>query len=141
MLWGIVVLALALLAWLGQTLAWRAPATAVRWKLVEAEGDVDPVFWADIRAEAVWDALSLWVMVGAGALLVADVSAWKYFGLVGGGMYLYFAGRGISARLVMARRGIRIGSRESLRVGVAFLAAWALMAVVTIIASIVAFAD
>ncbi len=30
------------------------------------------------------------VMVVAGVLLIADVHAWAYFGLVGGGMYLYF---------------------------------------------------
>ncbi|MCP4966206.1 MAG: hypothetical protein GY926_13355 [bacterium] len=66
---------------------------------MEAEDDVEPTFWADIRAEALWDAMTLWVMAAAGVLLIADAAAWPYFGLVGGGMYLYFGGRGISAHL------------------------------------------
>lgn len=77
-------------------------------------------------------------MVAAGVLLIADRAAWPYFSLVGGGMYLYFGGRGITTRLAMARRGLRIGAPESVRIGVAFLAIWALMALITIVAAIVA---
>jgi hypothetical protein len=135
--WGVVVVALSMLAWGGQALSWLAPTIAVRWKLMEAEDDVEPTFWADARAEALWDTLTLWTMAAAGALLIADVDAWAYFGLVGGGMYLYFGGRGILARAAMARRGLRIGSPQSVRVGVFFLAMWAVMALVTIVAAIV----
>lgn len=135
-IWGIVVVALSLLAWAGQTLSWFAPATAVRWQLMEAERDVEPTFWADIRAEALWDAMTLWVMVVAGVLLIADVAAWPYFGLVGGGMYLYFGGRGIATRVTMTRRGIRIGTPEGVRTGIVFLAVWGAMALVTIAAAI-----
>ncbi len=137
-IWGIVVVALSLLAWAGQMLAWLAPATAVRWQLMEAEDDVEPTFWADIRAEALWDALTLWVMAAAGVLLIADAATWPYFGLVGGGMYLYFGGRGISARVTMTRRGLRIGTPESVRTGIIFLALWAAMALITIVAAITA---
>lgn len=137
-IWGIVVVALSLLAWAGQTLAWLSPSTAVRWQLMEPEDEVEPTFWADIRAEALWDTITLWVMAVAGVLLIAGVAAWPYFGLVGGGMYLYFGGRGISARLTMTRRGIRIGTPESVRTGIAFLAGWAAMALITIIAAITA---
>ena len=137
-IWGLVVVVLSLLAWVGQTLSWLAPSTAVRWQLMEAEGDVEPTFWADIRAEAFWDALTLWVMPTAGVLLITNVAAWPYFGLVGGGMYLYFAGRGISARLTMTRRGLRVGSPESVRTGMIFLALWGAMALITIARAIVA---
>ena len=134
--WGVVVLTLSMLAWGGQALSWLAPTIAVRWKLMEAEDDVEPTFWADVRAEALWDTLTLWTMAAAGALLIADVHAWAYFGLVGGGTYLYFGGRGILARGAMARRGLRIGSPQSVRVGIFFLAVWAVMALVTIVAAI-----
>jgi len=135
---GIVVLVLSLLCWGGQTIAWLRPATAVRLTLMEAEDDVEPLYWADIRGEAVWDALSLWTMVVAGILLIADNQAWAYFGLVGGGMYVYFAGRGISARLTMQRGGFRIGAHASVKVGYTFLAIWGLMGLVTIVAAIAA---
>ena len=139
--WGIVVLALALLAWGGQTVSLLAPRTAVRWQLMEAEEDVDPVFWADIRAEAFWDALTLWSMAAAGVLLIADSAAWPYFGLVGGGTYLYFGGRGMATRMTMTRRGIRVGSKESVRIGITFLAVWTIMALVTIVAAVIALED
>lgn len=139
-IWGLTVVALSMLAWAGQTISLLAPRTAVRWKLMEAEEDVEPTFWADIRAEALWDALTLWVMVAAGVLLTADTDVWPYFGLVGGGIYLYFGGRGISARVTMTRRGLRVGAPESVRVGVVFLTIWTLMALVTIIAAVTALA-
>jgi len=136
--WGVVVVALSLLAWAGQTVSFFAPSTAMRWKLMEAEADVDPSFWADIRAEALWDTITLWVMAVAGILLIADAAAWPYFGLVGGGMYLYFGGRGISTRVTMTRRGLRIGTAGSVRIGIIFLAVWAVMALITIVAAVIA---
>ena len=136
LVWGAVVVVLSVLSWGGQALSWFAPTTAVRWKLMEAEDDVDPAFWADVRAEALWDTFTLWTMVVAGVLLIADVDAWAYFGLVGGGMYVYFGGRGIFTRAALARRGLRIGSRENVRLGYVFSAVWAVMALVTIAAAV-----
>ena len=133
---GIVVIVLSLLCWGGQMIAWLRPATAVRLTLMEAEEDVEPVYWADIRGEAVWDALSLWTMVVAGILLIADSQAWAYFGLVGGGMYVYFAGRGIFARRSLTLRGFRIGAPASVKVGYTFLSIWGVMGLITIIAAI-----
>jgi len=107
--WGIVIIVFSLLAWVGQAISWLAPVPAAQWSLTEGEESVEPVHYADIRGEAVWDTLSLWTMLAAGVLLVADNSSWAYFGLVGGGMYTYFAGRGVFTRLAMQRRGYRIG--------------------------------
>ena len=50
-LWGLVVTLLSLLAWGGQALSWLSPRTAVRWNVMEAEDDVEPTFWADVRGE------------------------------------------------------------------------------------------
>jgi hypothetical protein len=136
--WGWVVLALSLLGWGGQTLSWLAPATANRLTLMEGEADVEPSYWADIRGEAVWDALTLWTMLVAGALLIAGVDAWAYFGLVGGGMYVYFAGRGIFTRLAMQNRGFRVGAPANVKVGYAFLGVWGVMGLITIAAAVVA---
>lgn len=135
---GIVLVVLSLLAWAGQTISWLKPDTAVKLTLMEAEEDVEPTFWADIRGEAAWDALTLWTMPVAGILLIANVDAWAYFGLVGGGMYVYFAGRGIFTRLAMQRRNLRIGSSRSVAAGLTFLALWGLMGVITIAAAVAA---
>lgn len=135
--WGVVVVLLSVLAWGGQVVSWLAPETAIRWSVMEAEEDVEPAFWADVRGEAWWDAFTLWIMVLAGTLLILDVRAWAYAGLVGGGMYLYFGGRGILTRLAMTRRGLRIGAPANVRLGFVFSGVWAMMAAVTIVAAIV----
>jgi hypothetical protein len=137
-LWGIIVLVISLIGWLGQAISAFSPATAVKLGLTEPEADVDPTFYADVRGEAYWDTLTIWALPVAGVLLILDNPAWAYFGLVGGGMYLYFAGRGILVRRLMQRRGIRIGTPETLRQVYAFLTVWGLVAVVTIIMAVAA---
>lgn len=137
LIWGVVIIALGLLAWIGQTISWLAPITAARLSLADAEGSVDDVFWADGRGEAAWDAFTLWTLPLAGLLLLAGYEAWTWLGLVGGGMYLYFGGRGILTRLELRRRGHRIGDPSSVRLGLTALAAWGLAGLVTITAAIV----
>jgi hypothetical protein len=131
-LWGVLLVILSLLAWGGQTLSWLTPKTAVRWGLMEAEADVERTYWADIRGEAAWDTFTLWTLVVAGVLLVLDSGVWAYFGLIGGGMYVYFSGRGILTRIAMQRRGFRVGRLPGVRVAYAVLATWGVMALITI---------
>jgi hypothetical protein len=135
-IWGILILILALIAWAGQVISWWLPATAVKLTLMEAEEDVEPAFWADVRGEAAWDALTLWPMVVAGILLIADQPSWAYFGVAGGAIYLYFGGRGILTRAAMLRRGLRIGNQKNVTQGMAFLAIWGIVGLVTIVAGI-----
>lgn len=137
-LWGVAVVALSLLCWGGQLISWFAPATAVRLTLMESEDTVEPTYFADVRGEALWDALSLWTMPVAGALLIAGNTAWAYFGLVGGGMYVYFAGRGIFTRRAMQQRGYRVGAAQNVKVGYLFLSVWGVMGLITVAAAVVA---
>ena len=135
--WGIVVVVLSLLCWGGQTVSWLAPKTAVRLGLTEAEDNVEPLFWADVRAEARWDTFTLWTLLVAGILLIFDVSAWAYFGLVGGGIYAYFGGRGVLTRLEMQARGFRIGAPSSVKTAYIFLPLWGVTGLITVIAAAV----
>jgi len=136
--WGIVLVVLGVIGWGGQTISWIAPSTAVRLGLSEAENEVEPTFWADIRGEAAWDSLTLWSLPVAGALLLLDSAAWPYFALVGGGMYLYFGGRGILTRVVMLRRDLRIGAPSQIPANLIFLAIWGVTAAITIVAAVIA---
>ncbi|MFH0802727.1 MAG: hypothetical protein V2A78_10150 [bacterium] len=139
LVWGIIlVLFTLILCWLGQGMAVFSPKLAVRLGLSEAETDLDPAFFADSRGEAIWDVLSIWTLPAAGILLLCNNPLWAYFGLVGGGVYLYFAGRGICVRLAMQRRGIRIGKPGTVKLSYAFLILWGLIAVVTIVLAIAA---
>ena len=129
---------LSLLAWGGQIVSWLAPDLAIRLNLMEPKNSVEPTYWADIRGEAPFDFITLWTMVVAGVLLVLDNSAWAYFGLVGGGMYVYFAGRGIFTRAAMQRRGFRVGNPANLKLGYALLVVWGLMGLIMIAAAVIA---
>ena len=137
--WGVILIIFTLLVcWLGQTISTFSPKLAVKLGLTESESEVEPAFYADVRGEAIWDAMILWTLPVAGILLILNNSVWAYFGLVGGGSYLYFAGRGIAVRLAMQRRGIRIGKPGTLKLFYVFLAFWGVIAVVTIIMAVAA---
>ena len=136
--WGIALVVSSLLCWGGQTIVCFAPAIGTRLGLSEKEADVEPAFWADVRGEALWDFLTLWTLLVAGVLLIIDHPAWAYFGLIGGSVYVYFAGRGIFTRVTMQRRGLRIGSPQAVKVVFAFLMFWGITGLATIIAAIAA---
>ena len=139
LVWGAILIIFALIVcWLAQVINAFSPTLAARLGVTEPESDVDPAVYADGRGEAIWDAMILWTLPAAGILLILNSTLWPYFGLVGGGMYLYFAGRGIAARLAMQRRGIRIGKPETLKLHYVFLTLWGLIAVITIIMAVAA---
>lgn len=138
-IWGVVLFIISSIAYFGQAISTFWPETAVRLGLTEAEADVDPTFYADVRGEAIWDTAVLWTLPVAGVLLLLNNPVWVYFGLAGGGMYLYFAGRGIVVRRVMQRSGVRFWTPQTLRVIYFFLALWGVTAVITIIMAIAAF--
>lgn len=135
---GVLIIFTLILCWLGQVINATSPALAARMGLTEPESDVDPTFFLDTRGEAIWDALILWTLPVAGVLLIFNHPYWAIFGLVGGGMYLYFAGRAIVVRRMMQRRGIRIGKPETLKLYTAVLSLWGLIAVITIFMAIAA---
>lgn len=138
-IFGVIVLFFGLLAWIGQFIAAVSPNLAARLSLTEHKADVDPVFWADIRGEAVWDALVLWTLPIAGLLLLLGSGWWPPFGLTGGAVYVYFAGRGIATRLAMQNRNIRVGKPESGKLYFVFLTLWGSIGLVTIILAAAAF--
>jgi len=139
LIWGaILIIFTGILCWLMQAISAFWPAVATKLGVMEPEADVDLTFYVDVQGEAFWDTATLWTLPVAGILLIFNSPWWVYFGLVGGGMYLYFAGRGIAVRLVMQRQGIRVGKPETLKVVYVFLTLWGLIAIVTIIMAVTA---
>lgn len=133
LVWGILLTISSFLAWIVQLISTINPNLAEQWGLVEAQSDVEQTFHTDALGEAYWDALILWILPLAGILLILDNPVWVYFGLVGSGMYLYFAGRGIVVRRKMQQDNIRIGSQESKKGAYLFLVIWGLTAIITIL--------
>ena len=136
LIWGIITLVFSVICWGGQTISLFWPVTAAKLTLAEPEADVDPVYFADVRGEAFWDTISTWTLPVAAILMIINNAAWAYFGLIGGGIYLYFAGRGISTRIAYQRRGIRIGKPSTVKQGYVFLSIWGLIAIGTIVLAI-----
>ncbi len=138
-IWGILLIVFGLIAWGGQVLSALTPKFAEKLGLNESEADVDPAFYADMRGEARWDSITLWILPFAGILIILNNPMWIYFGLVGGSMYLYFAGRTIFTRLELKRKGVRIGKPELLKTYYIFVALWGLIGLATIIKAVNAF--
>lgn len=134
LIWGVILVSVTLKCWIGQLIIAISPKIAVKIRIAESEDDLDQTFSADMRGEAIWDSLILWILPVAGLLLVINNSYWAYFGLIGGGMYLYFVGRGIVSRLTMQRRGINLG-KSNLKVNF-YLVLWGIISVVTIIMAV-----
>lgn len=133
---GLVIIVVSLPCWLGQAISWISPSTGERWKLTENVESVDSTFYGDIRGEALWDTFTLWTMPLAGFLLVLSNEFWAYFGLIAGGMYMYFGGRGVATRRSIAERGGRIGAPDDLRVAYTALVVWGVLGLVVIVGSV-----
>ncbi len=132
-IWGVLIILFSLIAWVGQLISAISSEKAQALGLAEEESDVDPVFLTDIKAEAIWDSLMLWTLPLAGILLIINHPWWIYFGLIGGGSYLYFAGRGIIVRIMMQRKGIHIGNPSNIKTAYIFLSIWGIIALTTIV--------
>lgn len=137
LIWGIILVSVTLKCWIGQIIIAFSPKVAAKIKIIELESDVDQTFFVDMRGSAIWDAISLWMLPVAGILLILNNELWIYFGLIGGGIYLYFAGRGIVSQLTMQRHGIIIGTSKKLKVKYMVLSLWGLIAIITIILAVV----
>lgn len=131
--WGIILVITTLfMGWLMQVIVVLFPSFASKYGMIEPESGVDRTFYVDARGEAIWDAMILWILPVAGILILLDNPWWAYFGLVGGGMYVYFAGRGLIVRRAMQREGIAIGPQQNLSLYYVFLTMWGLIGLVTI---------
>jgi hypothetical protein len=135
-IWGILLIVFGLIAWGGQVLSALIPKYAQRIGLMEPEADVDTAFYADVRGEAKWDSITLWTLPFAGLLIILSKPLWIYFGIIGGTMFLYFAGRAIFTRLELKRKGVRIGKPELLKMYYIFTVLWGLIGLATIIKAV-----
>jgi hypothetical protein len=139
LIWGLILIIFTLIVcWVAQVINAFSPKLAARLGVAEPESDVDPTFFVDGRGEAIWDALILWTLPVAGILLIVNSPLWAYLGLIGGGMYLYFAGRMVVVRLALQRHRIQIGKPGMVKLYNVVLILWGLIAVVTIIMAVAA---
>ena len=132
-IWAIFLTVVPGIAFIGQLFSLISPRRAANAGLTEREAEVDPAFYADVRGEALWDTLILWTLPTAGVLGLLNNGGWIWLCLVGGGMYVYFAGRGVLTRLSCRRRSIAIGSKKSVFTAIVFLTIWGLSGITAIV--------
>ena len=137
LIWGIILVSITLKCWIGQIIIAFSPKVAAKINIIEDESDLNHTFFVDMHGSAIWGAITLWTLPFAGILLILNNTLWTYFGLVGGGMYLYFVGRNIASHLIMQRHGIKIGTTKKLKVKYMILSIWGIIALITIIMAVV----
>ena len=62
LIWGIILVSVTLKCWIGQIIIAISPKVAEKIRIAEPEYDLDKTFFADMRGEAIWDAICLWTL-------------------------------------------------------------------------------
>ncbi len=111
---GILVIALGLICWVGQTLVVFAPTVAVKLGVGEREQELDRSMYLFERfSQGVPDILLTWILPAAALMMILGVEQWPLFALVGGGVYLYFPAVFIITRIALKKDGKKIGRPSS----------------------------
>ena len=127
---AVLVIVLGLICWLGQALVVFAPHLAVKFGVNEPEVDVDRSMYLFERySQGIMDILLTWMLPASALMMLLAVEHWPILALVGGGVYLYFPGVFTITRIVLKRRGMRIGSPASEVTAYIFGTLWTLSAV------------
>ena len=122
---GVVTLIAGSIAWIGQSLAFLAPATAVRLGVLEPEAELDPTLYVvEARAMGLADMLLGWTLPTAALLMLLDHPLWPYLALVGSGVFMYFSLLIILSRVFLKRRGAKVGRPASVRAAYVFGTIW-----------------
>ena len=135
---GVSVIILGLICWVGQSLAIFAPSVAVSLGVGEAEEDVDKSMYLFERfSQGIMDVLLTWMLPVSALMMLIGYESWPILALVGGGVYLYFPGVFSITRIVLKRRGMKIGTPASEITAYVFGALWTLSALAMIALAVV----
>ena len=131
---GLVVIAVGLLVWIGQSLSFLAPDIATRIGLNSPEEEMDEsLYIIETKANGLSDMLLTWLFPLSGLLMIFDHKAWPFMALVGSGIYIYFALLTIFTRVFLKKRGKDVGSPSSEKVAYLFSAIWIVSAITMIV--------
>jgi hypothetical protein len=122
---GIATLIAGLIAWLGQSLAFLAPAAAVKLGVLEPEEELDPTLYlVEARAMGLSDLLLGWTLPASALLMLLQHPSWPYLALIGSGIFIYFSAVIVLSRVYLKRAGKKVGRPASERAAYAFGAIW-----------------
>ena len=134
---GIVVIIVGLLVYIGQFLSFFAPDLATKLGLNSPEADMDgTLYLIETKANGLSDILLTWTFPLAGLLLIIGHPYWPFFALVGSGIYLYFALFTIFARVFLSKEGKKVGSPSDLKIAYGFSTIWIVSSIILIVLAI-----
>jgi hypothetical protein len=118
---AVVALITGLIAWLGQSITFFGPATAVRLGVLEPEDELDPTLHiVEAQAMGLSDMLLGWMLPASAVLLLLRHPIWPYFALVGSGVSIYFSALIILSRIYLKKSGRKVGRASSERAAYIF---------------------
>ncbi len=134
---GILVIVVGLIVFVGQGLCFFTPNLATKIGVNSPEEEMDQTLYIiETKANGLSDILLTWMLPLAGFLMIIDNPNWVYLALIGGGIYIYFAFLTVFSRLFLKARGKRVGSESDQKVAYIFSAVWIFCAVTMIILAI-----
>ncbi len=127
---ALIVIALGLICWIGQTLVLFTPDIAVKLGVGEAEEDIDRSMYLFERfSQGIMDILLTWMLPVAALMMLLGIKQWAVLALVGAGVYLYFPGVFVITRVVLKRDGRKVGNPASELTAYVLGALWFLSAI------------
>ena len=124
-LFGIVVIIVGLIVFIGQALSFFAPKLATNIGLNDAEEDMDhSLYIIETKANGLSDILLTWIFPLSGFLMIMNHRYWPLLALVGSGIYVYFALLAIFTRLYLKKVGKKVGSISSEKTAYIFSVIW-----------------
>lgn len=131
---GVVVSITGLIAWVGQSISFLAPAAAEKFGVLEAGEDIDPALSiVEAKAEGLADMLFGWALPASALLMLLHHPLWPYLALFGGGVFLYFSTLITLSRVFLKQAGLKVGKPSAVNAAYLFGGIWALSAVAMIV--------
>ena len=109
--------------WVGQCVSVVAFPVAQRLGLQEGDDEADELFLQAERGTARWDAVTLWTLPLAGAVMLVDDDRWPVAALVAGAIHVDAGGREAAKHASLRHQGVRVGSPSAVRVAASTYAA------------------
>ena len=131
---AILVIVLGLICWVGQSLVTFAPGVAVKLGVFEPEEDLDRSMYLFERfSQGIMDVLLTWMLPVSALMMLLGYQHWPILALVGAGVYLYFPGVFSITRIVLKRKGMKIGKPASELTAYILGTLWTLSAICMIV--------
>ncbi len=113
-IFGVYVVLVGLICWLGQSLSLFLPDLAVKLGVLEPEDEMDETLYIiEPKVLGIVDLSISWTLPAAAIMMLSNMAYWPVFALIGSGIYIYFSGIIVVTRIILPRFGKKAGSPGS----------------------------